>query len=80
MEMASQALGKIEFGDGNGAIVGGGRRITGRPDRSDEGTGFLGFGAQYVEKSRSRTGLHGAAPEFDSRVFQVARAGLCGSN
>jgi hypothetical protein len=54
-EMAPQALGKIDFGDGNGAIVVGGRRIKGLPNRSDEGTGF---GAQ--RRPRSRTGLHGA--------------------
>jgi hypothetical protein len=54
MEMAPQALGKIDFGDGNGAIAVGGRRIKGLPDRSDEGTGF---GAQCIEKPR---GLHGA--------------------
>jgi hypothetical protein len=70
------AFGKIDFGDGNGAMVVGGRRMKGRPDRSDEGTGF---GANAL-KSRDRGQDCTAGSKFDSGMFQVARAGLCGSN
>ena len=67
-EWCQQALGKIDVGDGNGAIVVGGRRIKGRPDQSDEG---IGFGAQCVEKPRSRTGLHGrGAPNLSLEFFR----------
>jgi hypothetical protein len=70
MEMAPQALGKLAFGDGNGAIGVGGRRIKELPDRSDEGTGF---GAQWLKRRDCGQGLHGAGLRFDSGVFQVAR-------
>lgn len=45
MEMAPQVLGKINSGDGNGAVGEGGRRMKGLRDQSEEGTGFevLGF-------------------------------------
>jgi hypothetical protein len=78
MEMAPQALGKIDLGDGNDAIVVGGRRIKGLPDRSDEGDRFL---APNGLKGRDRRqDCTARRCEFDSRVFQVARIGLWGSN